>query len=154
MGGYRIGYRILENGAFRDNNAARNAVSLKDICTGYPTHTVEVAGSNPAPPIGLTASESGIALGCARDTSAVVSPSPNCDTGSSPRLAQQRDQVLLPDRGQGMGAMPPRPVAPGHDQRLAPSNMNDLPLQDAQLGRVDQVVLEVDRQERRHDPPQ
>jgi hypothetical protein len=45
------GYRILENGAVRDKNEARNAVTLKDICTGCPTHTVEVAGSNPAPPI-------------------------------------------------------------------------------------------------------
>ncbi len=54
--------------------------------------------------------------------------------------------MQFPDRGLGMGPMPDGFSAHWNNQRLAMSHQLDLPFQNAQLGRIDQVVAKIDGQ--------
>ncbi len=59
--------------------------------------------------------------------------------------------MLLPDGRQRVGAVAAGRVARRDHHRAAAPDAHDRPLQDAQLGRVDLVVGEVDRQQRGRD---
>src|SRR5262245_20453371 len=68
------------------------------------------------------------------------------------RLVQQTDQVVLPDGGERVRAVPASPITPGDQDRPPLGHPPDLPLQDPQLGRVDQVIFEIDRNQGCSDP--
>ena len=70
------------------------------------------------------------------------------------RLAEQPFEMFFPNGGKRVRAVSARPVAPGYDYRLTSLHEPNVPLEDVELGRIDEVVFKVDRQERNNDPLQ
>ena len=67
------------------------------------------------------------------------------------RAAQQLGKMLLPDCGDGVCAVAARLRRHRDHDRAAVRHALDLALEDAELRRVDQVVREIDREQRRAD---
>src|SRR5437868_1240789 len=70
--------------------------------------------------------------------------SPRSPRASAFRFLQQLGEIMLPESGKRVGAVAARGVADRQHDGAAARDVLDLPLEDAQLGRIDGIVGGVD----------
>src|SRR5579864_1299423 len=69
-------------------------------------------------------------------------------------FSEKLRQMIFPDGGECVSAMPSSLSAARHDDRLAARHTLNFLLENSQLWRVNQVILEIDRQQGSLDPHQ
>src|SRR5580698_8140081 len=128
-------------------------------CSGGRRSTDLRPGARPAPATRSTSSSASL-TGCSGSSAATRWPTwgrnscapPPPDPAASALLGlEELLEVALPEDGVGVRAVPVGVLTEGDDDGAALRHAADLALEDAKLGRVDEVVGGVHRQQRRLD---